>query len=262
MLEDCLFDSRSSARSKKPATLAVSVLVHGVIAGALIVIPLFQTQLLPQVPLFDPLPPPVGGGGRVVELVPVSGGPSPTIQSAAIQEPRELVEPIRIPPTLAVIVEGPVSSIGDIAGPPGRGGTLGGSSGLPTGVDFSLPSKEAAPPPPPPAEPPPPPRPPQPDPAPEGPVRIVSSLMQSKLLDAVKPTYPRLAVIARVEDTVVIEAVITREGTISNLRVLKGHPLLNDAAIEAVKQWRYRPTILNGVPVEVLTNITVTFTLK
>jgi hypothetical protein len=71
MLDDCLFASRPSTRSKKPGTLIVSTLVHGALAGALILIPLFQNQVLPQIPLFEPLRPPVAPRGAV-ELVPVS----------------------------------------------------------------------------------------------------------------------------------------------------------------------------------------------
>ena len=88
--------------------------------------------------------------------------------------------------------------------------------------------------------------------------------MQSNLVNTVKPAYPRLAILTRTQGAVILEAVITREGTIdpSSLRVLTGHTLLNDAAIDAVKQWRYRPTLLNGVPVEVITTIAVNFTLN
>jgi protein TonB len=61
---------------------------------------------------------------------------------------------------------------------------------------------------------------------------------------------------------VVLEAVINKEGTIQSLRVVTGHPLLTGAALDAVQQWRYRPTLLNGEPVEVITTITVTFTFQ
>ena len=76
------------------------------------------------------------------------------------------------------------------------------------------------------------------------------------------PIYPRLAQQARAQGVVVLAAVISKEGTVERLRVISGHPLLNQAALDAVKQWRYRPTMLNGDPVEVETTITVTFTLQ
>lgn len=88
--------------------------------------------------------------------------------------------------------------------------------------------------------------------------------MQSNLIHTVQPTYPRLAVVSRTQGAVILEAIITREGTIdpARLRVLQGNPLLAPAAVEAVQQWRYRPTLLNGQPVEILTTITVNFTLN
>jgi protein TonB len=71
--------------------------------------------------------------------------------------------------------------------------------------------------------------------------------------------YPPLAKQARIQGVVLLEAVISKDGAIDNLRVISGHPLLTQAAIDAVKQWRYKPTLLNGEPVEVVTTITVNF---
>jgi protein TonB len=79
------------------------------------------------------------------------------------------------------------------------------------------------------------------------------------LLTQVKPVYPPLAKQARIQGVVLLEAVISKDGAIDNLRVISGHPLLTQAAIDAVKQWRYKPTLLNGEPVEVVTTITVNF---
>ena len=77
----------------------------------------------------------------------------------------------------------------------------------------------------------------------------------------VLPTYPPLARSARIQGVVVLQAMISKLGTIENLRLLSGHPMLAPAAIDAVQQWRYRPYILNGEPVEVETQITVNFSL-
>jgi protein TonB len=96
-------------------------------------------------------------------------------------------------------------------------------------------------------------------------VRVSEGVVLSNLIHTVKPTYPRLAVITHTQGTVILEAVITRDGTIdkSRLRVLAtASPLLTPAAVEAVEQWRYRPTLLSGNPVEVLTTITVNFSLN
>jgi periplasmic protein TonB len=86
-------------------------------------------------------------------------------------------------------------------------------------------------------------------------------VQHANLVHQVKPTYPPLARTVRVQGRVVLEAIIDREGRVENLKVLSGHPLLIPAAFEAVQQWRYRPTLLNGQPVEVLTQVTVNFSL-
>ena len=98
MLEDSLFAARPSARSKKPATLMISVLAHGTLAAALILVPLFQTQVLPQIPLFEALRPPVAA--RSVELVPVPSVRSGTPPSAAPQ-PSAMTAPSSIPEKIA-----------------------------------------------------------------------------------------------------------------------------------------------------------------
>jgi protein TonB len=79
------------------------------------------------------------------------------------------------------------------------------------------------------------------------------------VLHKVEPKYPTIALAARIMGTVLLKAVISRDGEIKELQVVSGHPILIPAAIDAVKQWRYRPYLLNGEPVEVETNITVTF---
>jgi len=84
----------------------------------------------------------------------------------------------------------------------------------------------------------------------------------AKLIFQVKPEYPPLANMARIQGAVRLEALISTDGTIRNLRVLAGHPLLVKAAIDAVARWHYQPTLLNGDPVEVVTEIDVNFTLE
>jgi protein TonB len=86
--------------------------------------------------------------------------------------------------------------------------------------------------------------------------------MEANLMQRVQPLYPPLARQARIQGQVVIRAVISRNGMIENLQVLSGHPMLVQAAIDAVKQWRYRPYFLNGEPVEVETQVTVNFLLS
>jgi periplasmic protein TonB len=89
----------------------------------------------------------------------------------------------------------------------------------------------------------------------------VSHMSEGDLVRKILPTYPPLARAARIQGQVLLQAVISKQGAIENLKVLGGHPMLVPAAIEAVRQWRYRPYILNNEPVEVETQITVNFSL-
>jgi protein TonB len=89
----------------------------------------------------------------------------------------------------------------------------------------------------------------------------VSHMSEGDLVRKILPTYPALARSARIQGQVVLQAIISKQGAIENLKVLTGHPMLVPAAIEAVRQWRYRPYILNNEPVEVETQITVNFSL-
>ncbi len=100
-----------------------------------------------------------------------------------------------------------------------------------------------------------------PKPKPSVPEFRRSSLLEGNLIRRVQPTYPSLARSARIQGAVVLDATISKAGTIENLRLISGHPMLVPAAIEAVSQWRYRPYILNDEPIEVETQITVNFIL-
>jgi len=153
-----------------------------------------------------------------------------------------LLQPPTIPPTIAQLDEQQVGSapnLGDI-------GVDGGTGTNRLGVLRSLgPSVAVAPP---------------PAPKPAHPLRV-SHWAEGNLIYRVQPTYPSLAVKARVQGPVQLKAIISKTGTIENLVMVSGHPLLSKAAIEAVRQWRYRPYMLNSEPVEVETEITVNFVL-
>jgi protein TonB len=95
-----------------------------------------------------------------------------------------------------------------------------------------------------------------------GPQRIGGNVMAANLIRKVEPVYPPLAKSARVQGTVEFTAVISKDGNIENLQLVRGHPLLVNAAKEAVLQWKYKPTLLNGQPVQVITDIIVNFTLS
>jgi len=103
---------------------------------------------------------------------------------------------------------------------------------------------------------------PPPAPAPVARPPRVSAMMQGYLVHRVEPMYPPLAKAARIQGPVRLQAIISKQGTIENLQVLIGHPMLVTAAVQAVRQWRYRPYVLNGEPVEVETEITVNFVLS
>ena len=94
------------------------------------------------------------------------------------------------------------------------------------------------------------------------PQRVGGAVQAAKLIHQVRPAYPPLAKQARIQGTVRLQAVIARDGSIQNLVLASGHPLLVPSAMEAVRQWRYSPTTLNGETVEVLTQIDVNFTLQ
>ena len=84
-------------------------------------------------------------------------------------------------------------------------------------------------------------------------------MQAAKLVHQVLPEYPKLASVAHVHGTVQLHAIIAKDGTVKNLTVISGQPLLIPAAVDAVKQWVYRPTVLNGLPIEIETEIAVNF---
>lgn len=109
---------------------------------------------------------------------------------------------------------------------------------------------------------PPPPPPPPPRPKKVEPLRVGGNVQESKILRKVIPVYPELAKRARVEFAVQLEVNVDEEGNVISVKVLKGHPLLDQAAVDAVKQWKYSPTLLNGEPVPVVATVTVEFKLS
>jgi protein TonB len=90
-------------------------------------------------------------------------------------------------------------------------------------------------------------------------LRISSGVALGNKISGADPAYPQMAKIAHVQGDVILQATISKNGTITNLRAVSGHPILIQAAMDAVKEWRYRPYLLNGEPVEVETTITVKF---
>jgi protein TonB len=92
-------------------------------------------------------------------------------------------------------------------------------------------------------------------------IRVGGNVQQANLISKVNPVYPPLAKQARIQGVVHLTTTIGADGAVQNLEVISGHPLLVQAAMEAVKQWLYKPTLLNGSPVAVITQVDVNFTL-
>jgi len=244
MFEDSLIESGGRLKTKRGATTLFSFVLQMILLGVLILIPLLYTEALPKQQLMTflvapppppPPPPPAAAPIKVVKQ----------IQTEIING--QLRTPTKIPQKIQMIKEEeappPMNSMaGVVGGVPGGvpGGQMGGViGGIISSTPVSVP-KAATP----------------------TRVRVSQGVTQGLLIRKVQPTYPPLARQARIQGAVLLQAEISKDGTIQNLRLISGHPMLTSAAIDAVKQWRYKPYILNGEPVEVETQITVNFTLS
>jgi periplasmic protein TonB len=245
MFEDSLIESGGRLKTKRGATTAISFVLQMFLVGVLVLIPLIFTEALPKTQLMTflvappppppPPPPPAAAPVRVVKQ----------IQSDLVNG--QLRTPTKIPQKVQMIKEEDapppeMSTGGVVGGVPGGipGGQMGGVIG---GIISSTPvavPKVATP----------------------QRVRVSLGVSQGLLIKKVQPNYPPLARQARIQGTVLLQAEISKDGTIENLRLINGHPMLAPAAIEAVKQWRYKPYMLNGEPVAVETQVQVNFTLS
>jgi protein TonB len=249
MFEQSFLDRSGS--TNRPWTVAVGFFVQTIGIGLLILIPLIATDTLPRQQLMSflvappppppPPPPPAAAPVKVIKILPKQF------------DAGRLMAPKVIPKQIAMIREDelpdPSGSIGVVGGVPGGfGGTPGGVIG---GIIGGVP---VAPPPPPPGK--------VEKPVTPQRIRVGGNVQAAKIVRQPKPIYPPLAKQARIQGTVRFTAIIGRDGTIQNLQLVSGHPLLVPSAQEAVKQWVYQPTLLNGEPVEVITQIDVNFTLQ
>jgi protein TonB len=212
--------------------------------GFVILIPLIYTQHLPFFPLSTPLTVPAAPPAPVPHTAVVRRSTARTPAAVPI-----FVMPRAIPKTIASIVEAPAG----IAIPAAAPGVVGG-----TGDSSALDSLRALT-----AKPAPPPRPePAHKAAADQPQRVSRGVQDAKLIRRVVPLYPTVALQARVSGVVHLVGIIAKDGTIRNLEVVSGNPLLVRAALDAVRQWVYQPTLLSGEPVEVICPIDVNFTLR
>jgi periplasmic protein TonB len=236
MFDDTL-NSSWDERSRRGLTTLTSFGLQMLAVGGLLVLPLLRPAGLP---LFRQLSTPVSMGQPLAEA-PAVRAHAGANTAAPVTPPAIFLTPSpRFRPGLPVASEDPGQVEG--SGPFIPGGIKGDPRGLPNWFESGTGPVLPAPP-------------------PVAPVRR-SHMSEGDLVRKILPTYPPLARAARIQGQVLLQAVISKEGTIENLRVLAGHPMLVPAAIEAVRKWRYRPYILNNEPVEVETQITVNFSLS
>lgn len=245
------------ARTKRAWPVIVSFVSQCLLIGVAILIPLIYTETLPMTQLTSflvappppppPPPPPAAAPVKVVRQIPRQFDAGRLMAPKVIPKEVAMIKEEELPPPMA----GGVGVVGGIAG-----GVPGGSAGgIIGGIISSVPQAAPPPPPPPPVKE-------APKPVAPQRIRVGGNVQQAKLVRQPRPVYPPLAKQARIQGTVKFNAIIGRDGTIQNLTVVSGHPLLVPAALEAVKQWVYQPTLLNGEPVEVVTQIDVNFTLQ
>src|SRR5215469_15707349 len=243
MFEEMVVSNPKSKKTNKPWTVMLSGLVQIAFLAVLILIPLIYTEALPKASLATlliappppPPPPPPPAAAQIVKVKP----------QVHLMDAGKLVAPKAIPKEVKIIKEEAETpdAMGAIGGVPGGvpGGQMGGVIGGVIGGAGSAP---------------PPPKPSQTR------IRQGGAVTAASLINKVNPTYPPLARQTRISGTVRLHAIISKDGSVQQLEVISGHPLLVQAALDAVRQWRYRPTLLNGEAVEVDTTIDVIFSLN
>ncbi len=226
---------QTCAARRRWSVLPLSIAGHGVLLAAILIVPLAAEVDLPSLPVISRFV-------HVVSVVPVPRAPgvrAPAITRSATTAPSPvtpLVAPTGFKPEpSAEIVPGSLPS-------PFVESGFGYVTGLP-GPDVA----RVDPPPPPPVR--------------SAPVPVGGNIRPPQKVAGAPPVYPLVAQQARLGGVVVLEATIDERGNVERLRVVQSAPLFDQAALEAVRRWRYTPTLLNGVPVPVLMTVTVNFTL-
>ena len=238
MFEDSLLESGGRIKSKRRWTTFVSFGLEALFIGVLILIPLIFTDALPSAAQATflmappPPPPPPPPPAAVIKVV--------RVQTEMVNS--ELRAPTKIPDKVKIVQEeeAPPTTAGVMGGVPGGvpGGSMGGVIGGIIGTSTAAVPKVAV-----------------------TKLRVSAGVTAGLLLKRVEPTYPPLAKTARVQGTVILHAIISKEGTIEGLTLVSGPAMLAPAAIDAVKQWRYKPYLLNGDPIELDTTVEVHFNL-
>lgn len=240
MFEDSLVESAGRIKTRRGVTTFLSFGLQMLLLGVMVLIPLIYTEALPKAQMMTfiaapppPPPPPPPPAAAPVKVV--------KVETEVVNN--QLRAPTKIPDKIKMVKEdeAPPTMAGVPGGVPGgvAGGTMGGVLGGIVGS--SLPPPKVA--------------------APQK-VRVSSGVVAGNKISGSNPTYPAIAKTARIQGTVTLQATISKQGTIENLHAVSGPPMLYQSAIDAVRQWRYRPYILNGEAVEVETTVMVNFTLN
>jgi periplasmic protein TonB len=246
MFDQLIECSPPGMKTKTGLTVFISTVFQMLLLGVMILIPLIYTEALPKAMLTTflvapppPPPPPPPAAAPVVQRVK---------PMARLMQSGKLQAPTAIPKNITIIKEeepppdmGAVGVVGGVPGgiPGGQsGGVLGGIIGGVAGSNLPPPPKAT----------------------PQR-IRQGGNVQAAKLINMVRPMYPPLAKQARISGTVRLHAIIDKDGSVIQLEVVQGHPLLVQSALDAVRQWRYQPTMLNGEPVQVDTTVDVVFSL-
>jgi periplasmic protein TonB len=234
MFDDLVLSGKTK-KTHKSWTVLLSSVVQALILGIMILIPLIYTEALPKALLTTflvappPPPPPPPPAAAPVKVIRPKIIPAQTMTAPRV-----------IPKNVAIVKD----EAPDLAGVDGGFGVAGGAAGgvlggILGGSNGPAPPKIAAP----------------------ARIKVGGNVQAAKMLRQTLPVYPQIAKTAHVSGTVTLHAIIAKDGTVQELQYVAGPPLLMKAAMDAVRDWRYTPTQLNGDPVEVDTTISVVFSL-
>jgi protein TonB len=236
MFEELLVSNPYATKTKQRWTVLVSMIFQVTFLAILLLIPLIYTEALPKAMLATllvaPPPPPPPPPPAQVQTVRKT--------QVHLMDAGKLMAPKAIPKNITIIKEEADPDMGVGGGVLGgvAGGSMGGAIG---GVIGGMPA------------------PPKPT---ASRIKVGGNVTAARLQNKVSPVYPALARQTRISGTVRLHAIIAKDGTVQQLEVVSGHPLLVQSALDAVRQWRYQPTLLNGEPVEVDTTVDVIFSLN
>jgi periplasmic protein TonB len=239
MFDEMVISSPNPKKTNKWWTVLVSTAFQIGFLAILILIPLIYTEALPKTMMATmitapPPPPPPPPPPVVTQVVRVK----PQVH---LMDAGKLMAPKVIPKEIKIIKEEAEPDMGGMSG-----GVVGGVAGGSMGGTIGGVIGSVAPPP----------------PKQQSRIRVGGNVTAARVLNRVNPVYPPLARQTRISGTVRLHAIIAKDGTVQQLEVMSGHPLLVQAALDAVRQWRYQPTLLNGEPVEVDTTVDVIFSLN